>query len=247
MNTAFRDGRAETLKDQAMGPVQAAVEMNNTPERTVETLKSIPQYVDLFAAAFPGEADPVTFENMARAIEVFEATLVTPGSTFDHFLGGDEGALSNHERQGLEIFMDRGCVACHAGLNAGGAAYFPFGLKEKPDAEILPPEDRGRFEVTRSEGDAYVFKAPALRNVELTAPYFHSGKVWDLSDAVAVMSSAQLGTELTPDEAAAITAFLGSLTGEQPDISYPVLPPHTESTPQPYVEPVPIQEGAAGH
>jgi cytochrome c peroxidase len=243
----FWDGRVETLKDQAMGPVQEAVEMNSTPERTLETLNSIPEYVDRFAAAFPGESDPVTFENMARAIEAFEATLVTPGSRFDLFLGGDEGELTDHERLGLELFMDRGCVACHGGLNAGGTAYFPFGLVEKPNAEILPPGDRGRFEVTRSEGDSYVFKAPALRNVELTAPYFHSGKVWDLSDAVAVMSTAQLGTELTPADAGAITAFLRTLTGEQPEVDYPVLPPHTESTPQPFVEPLPIQEGAVGH
>lgn len=231
----FWDGRAKDLKEQAKGPVQAAVEMNSTPDRTVRTLKSIPEYVAMFGKAFPGEKDPVTFENMARAIEVFEATLLTPHSKFDAFLKGNAGALNATEKRGLELFMSKGCVSCHAGVNLGGQGYFPFGVVQKPGGEILPPTDKGRFEVTRTASDEYVFKSPSLRNIALTPPYFHSGKVWDLTQAVAVMGSAQLGAKLTDAETDAIAAFLETLTGQQPRVEYPVLPPHTKDTPLPDV------------
>ena len=231
----FWDGRARDLKEQAMGPVQAAVEMNSTPERTVKTLKSIPQYVDAFRKAFPGEQDPVTFENMARAIEVFEATLLTPNSRFDSFLSGKTDALNATEKRGLELFMSKGCAPCHSGVNFGGQGYFPFGVVEKPGSEILPRDDRGRFEVTKTASDEYVFKSPSLRNIDLTAPYFHSGKVWDLRQAVAVMGSAQLGSKLEEPDVDAIVAFLKTLTGTQPKVEVPILPPHTRETPLPDV------------
>lgn len=239
----FWDGRAKDLKEQAMGPVQAAVEMNSNPERTVRTLQSIPAYVERFKAAFPGDAKPVTFENMARAIESFEATLLTPGSKFDTYLGGKSDALNASEKKGLELFLSKGCVTCHSGVNVGGTGYFPFGVVEKPGADILPPTDKGRFQVTSTASDQYVFKSPSLRNIELTAPYFHSGKVWDLKQAVAIMGSAQLGATLNAEETDAIVAFLRTLTGTQPQVDYPVLPPHTSSTPLPDAKVVP----AAAH
>jgi cytochrome c peroxidase len=211
--------------------------MNSTPDRVVATLRSIPEYVERFEKAFPDDAEPVTFENMARAIEAFEATLTTPGCRFDRFLEGDEEALTGAELAGLGLFMEKGCAACHAGMNVGGSDYFPFGVARKPGADVLPPNDKGRFEVTRTVADEYVFKAPSLRNVALTAPYFHSGGVWDLGEAVDVMGSVQLGAELTPGDVDAIVAFLESLNGEQPNVRYPVLPPHTTETPPPFVEP----------
>jgi cytochrome c peroxidase len=229
----FWDGRAEDLEEQAKGPVQAGVEMASNPDRVVRTLRSIPEYVERFAAAFPDEPEPVTFDNMARAIEVFEATLLTPDAPFDRFLEGDTTALSAHERQGLELFVNRGCSACHNGINVGGQAYYPFGLVQRPGAEILPPGDRGRYDVTRTPSDEYVFRSPPLRNVALTAPYFHSGKVWRLEEAVSIMGTAQLGTALDADEVEAITVFLGSLTGRQPRVDYPILPASGEATPGP--------------
>ena len=105
--------------------------------------------------------------------------------------------------------------------------------EERPDAEILPPDDVGRFRITNVEADRYAFKSPTLRNIELTPPYFHSGVVWELADAVRIMGSAQLGQELTDEEVAAITAFLRTLTGEQPVVEQPVLPPITSLTPKP--------------
>jgi len=228
----FWDGRAKDLAEQAKGPVQASVEMGNSPERVVETLKSIPEYVERFTAVFPDEADPVTFDNMAKAIEAFEATLLTP-SRFDSYLRGDGEALAEDERAGLDLFVSKGCAGCHNGVNVGGANYYPFGVVQKPGSEILPPGDKGRAAVTHSTADDYVFRAPTLRNVGITPPYFHSGVVWDLSDAVEVMGNAQLGMELTPEERTGLVTFLKSLTGTQPTVEYPVLPTHTAATPRP--------------
>ena len=231
----FWDGRAEDLKAQAKGPVQAGVEMANTPEAVIVTLKSMPQYVTWFEAAFPGEEDPVTFDNMAKAIEAFEATLITP-APFDAYLNGDDAALSAEQKTGLQLFMDKGCASCHNGINVGGNGYFPFGLVQNPGGDVLPEGDKGRFAVTATPDDSYVFRASPLRNIALTAPYFHSGKVWDLREAVEVMGTAQLGEAINEADAVAIVAFLESLTGTMPEIVYPVLPPETAATPRPMSE-----------
>jgi cytochrome c peroxidase len=232
----FWDGRAPDLAAQAKGPVQASVEMNSTPEQVVATLKSIPGYVKLFGKAFPGEKDPVNFDNMAKAIELFEATLITPDAPFDKYLKGNAKALNAKEKEGLALFLDKGCVACHSGVNMGGTGYYPFGLKETPLAELLPADDLGRFKVTNTASDKYVYKSPSLRNISLTLPYFHTGKVWKLKDAVAVMSSAQLGIKLNDDETDKITAFLLTLNGRQPKVEYPILPEGSDSTPKPVLK-----------
>lgn len=231
----FWDGRAADLEEQARGPLQAAVEMNNTPERIEKTLESTPEYVKGFKAAFTGE-NPVTFDNAAAAIAAFETTLTTPNSPFDRFLKGDDKALSAEQKKGLTLFMDTGCVACHRGVNIGGQGYFPFGVVERPGAAILPADDKGRFVVTKTATDEYVFRAAPLRNVALTPPYFHSGQVWDLGQAVDIMGDSQLGRELNEEEVSAITAFLKSLTGEQPQLQLPVLPSSTPQTPKPQHE-----------
>jgi len=229
----FWDGRAEDLRSQATGPIQAAVEMAATPDLVMGVLNSMPEYRERFATAFPGEESPVTFDNVARALEAFEATLITPASRFDQYLEGNLAILNDQEEQGLQLFIDTGCAGCHAGVNLGGQEYYPFGVVERPGSEILPPNDKGRFAVTQTASDEYVFRAVPLRNVDLTAPYFHSGKVWDLEQAVAIMGVSQLGTELSKDEVGAITAFLKTLTGEQPRVELPVLPVSTAQTPQP--------------
>lgn len=229
----FWDGRAEDLKAQAKGPVQAGVEMNNTPAQVERTLASMPAYVDMFKKAFPGETAPVTFDNMAKAIEAFEATLTTPGSRFDQFLTGNTQALTTQEKNGLKLFMDKGCASCHQGVNVGGEMYAPFGVVEKPGSDILPEGDKGRFAVTKTADDSYVFRAGPLRNIALTAPYFHSGKVWNLEQAVAIMGQSQLGEKLSESEIKDITAFLDTLTGQQPQVTYPILPVSTDATPKP--------------
>jgi cytochrome c peroxidase len=229
----FWDGRAQDLAEQAGGPLENPVEMATTHEHVVEMLSAIPGYVESFAKAFPDDPDPVNIKNVTDAIAVFEATLITPNAPFDRYLRGDEDALTPEQKEGLQLFVDNGCSACHSGINLGGDQYQPFGVVELPGAELLPPGDKGRFEVTKSVSDEYVFKVPSLRNIALTPPYFHTGKSWDLRQAVAVMGAAQLGIELSEAEVDKITAFLHALTGEQPEITYPILPPSVATTPRP--------------
>ncbi len=233
-NTAqFWDGRAANLQQQAGGPLVNPIEMGTTERHVVEQLKGIPGYAPLFRKAYPNAADPITFENVRNSIALFEATLITPNSPFDRYLEGNENALTAEQKAGLQLFMEKGCAACHHGINLGGGMYAPFGVVEKPGGDLLPPADKGRFEVTKTPSDEYVFKVPSLRNVALTPPYFHSGKAWDLRQAVAVMGASQLGITLTDEQVGRITAFLGALTGDQPKITLPILPPSVATTPRP--------------
>ncbi len=229
----FWDGRAKDLEQQAGGPLVNPVEMDTTEAHVVEQLKGIPGYAAVFAKAFPGASDPITFDNVRKAIAVFEATLITPNAPFDRYLRGNEKALDAKQKEGLAIFINKGCAACHSGINVGGGMYAPFGLVERPGADILPPGDKGRFAVTKTVSDEYVFRVPSLRNIALTAPYFHTGKVWDLRQAVAIMGSSQLGANLSDAEVSQIESFLGSLTGNQPRVTLPILPPSVTTTPRP--------------
>jgi cytochrome c peroxidase len=231
----FWDGRAKDLAEQAKGPVQAGVEMNSTPENVIKTLNSMPEYVELFKKSFPGQVDPVSFDNMAKAIEVFEATLITPDSKFDLFLKGDAQALNQEEKTGLKLFMEHGCVSCHGGVNMGGDGYYELGVVNKPSDKIIAG-DKGRFTVTQAKNDEFSFKSPSLRNIELTPPYFHSGVVWDLREAVSVMNDSQLGADLKQGDLDAIVFFLKSTTGKQPQVMHPILPAPTGTTPQPSLE-----------
>ncbi len=229
----FWDGRAKDLEQQAGGPIVNPVEMASPTAHVAEQIRGIPGYRDAFARAFPGEADPITLANMQKAIAAFEATLITPNAPFDRFLRGKSDALSAKQKEGLALFMNKGCASCHNGINLGGSMYAPFGVVEKPGAELLPATDKGRFMITKTPSDEYVFKVPTLRNIALTAPYFHTGQAWDLRRAVAVMGTSQLGTQLTDDGVDKIVAFLDSVTGDQPKVTYPILPPGTAATPRP--------------
>ncbi len=225
----FWDGRAKTLEDQAKGPVLAHVEMAMpNPEFVVLKLKTIPGYVEEFKKVFGGK-DPLTYDNIAKAIAAFERTLVTP-SRFDRFLNGDTKALTKKEKEGLKLFIDKGCASCHNGVAVGGQMFAKFGIV-KP----YPTPDFGKYKVTKKEEDRYVFKVPSLRNIEMTYPYFHDGSVWDLKEAVRIMGETQLGIKLTHDEIDKIVAFLKSLTGEIPESArtMPVLPASSKDTPKP--------------
>jgi cytochrome c peroxidase len=227
----FWDGRAQDVEEQAKGPVLNPVEMAAPSEaHVVSVLSSIPEYVTAFKAAFPADADPVTYDNMAKAIGAFERGLVAP-SPFDDFLKGDDKALSDAQKAGLNTFMQTGCTACHNGVLVGGSMYQKLGAV-KPYAGN---RDEGRFDVTKAESDRLMFKVPSLRNVEKTAPYFHDGKIPDLKTAVKTMADIQLGRQLSDAEADAIVAFLGSLTGriDEKYIAKPTLPPSTDKTPKP--------------
>ena len=229
----FWDGRAADLKAQAKGPVQASVEMNATPDHVIKTLSSMPEYVDWFKKAFPNEPAPVTFDNFAKAIEAFEATLITPAAPFDQFLEGDANALNAQQKAGLKLFIDKGCSSCHNGINVGGAAYFPFGVVEKPGADVLPPGDRGRVAVTKTASDEYVFRAGASAQRRVACAVLPFGPDMDSQGSGRRDGRGSVGRQTYRQGEDDIVAFLNSLSGQIPTIDYPVLPTRTATTPAP--------------
>ncbi|MEN9798580.1 MAG: hypothetical protein RL653_2276 [Pseudomonadota bacterium] len=227
----FWDGRAGTVEDQAKGPVLNPGEMAMPDAKQVEkVLSSMPQYVEAFAKAFPGEKQSLSFDNAAKAIAAFERKLVTPGR-WDKFLAGDQEALTQAEKDGFDTFMASGCVACHAGVGVGGGMYQKLGLVQPWPNQ----KDQGRFEVTKNEADKMMFKVPSLRNVAKTAPYFHDGSAKTLPEAIKLMAKHQVGRELPEKDVASIATFLEALNGEAPAalVAAPELPPSTAKTPKP--------------
>jgi cytochrome c peroxidase len=209
----FWDGRALTIEEQAKGPILNPVEMGmpNSKE-VVKHLRADSTYVKRFTDAFPGERQPVTYDNVSRAIGAFERMLVTP-SRWDAYLKGNEEALTREEKVGLNAFLKSGCAGCHQGPYLGGTAFQKAGVVTPwPDQD-----DQGRSQVTKRPEDAMVFKVASLRNVEKTAPYFHDGAVSDLAEAVTWMGRHQFGRELTPKEVQPIVAYLKALTGTIPE------------------------------
>jgi len=227
----FWDGRAADVEAQAKGPVMNPVEMAmSSQERVIATVNSMPDYVALFAKAFPNDPNPVTFDNLASAIGIFERGLVTP-ARWDKFLQRDTSALSSAEKAGFNKFFESGCASCHTGTYLGGSQYQRLGLiKAWPETH-----DPGRYAVTGKEVDKNVFKVPALRNIEKTGPYYHDGSVATLSEAIRLMGEYQVGKMLNQEDVKSIEVFLKSLTGDIPAeyVKSPVLPKSTAGTPKP--------------
>ncbi len=211
----FWDGRADTLEDQAGGPLLNPAEMGNTWPKVLATLAADAAYVRQFGAAF---ADGINEKNVRSALATFERTLLTPDSRFDRWLRGDKSALNADEAAGYELFKAVGCIACHQGQNVGGNMYQRFGVFGNyfKDRGAIKRADAGRYNVTKDEADRFVFRVPSLRNVELTAPYFHDGSAGTLEAAVKTMVRYQLGRPLTETQVQRIVAFLKTLTGVLP-------------------------------
>ncbi|WP_338680694.1 cytochrome-c peroxidase [Janthinobacterium sp. TB1-E2] len=229
MNVAqFWDGRAKDLQEQAGGPIANPGEMAFTHELAIDVLASIPAYRAEFRQVF-GQ-DKLTIEQVTRAIAAFEEVLVTPGSRFDQWLSGKKSALTKDELAGYQLFKSSGCIACHNGPAVGGNTFQKMGVVE-PYKTAMTAE--GRSAVTGKDADRFNFKVPTLRNVELTYPYFHDGEAATLTQAVDVMGRLQLGRTFTPDENAKLVAFLKTLTGKQPHMVLPILPPSSDTTPRP--------------
>ncbi len=206
----FWDGRAKTLKDQAKGPLLNKVEMGNTEKGVVAAVEKNRYYAVEFKKIYK---DGVTFDNIADSIAEFEKTLITYNSKFDRYLMGDKSALTKTEQEGFGLFKGKGCISCHNGVNLGGNMFQKLGVTvEYKD----PKSNLGRYGVTKNEEDKYMYKVPSLRNVEMTAPYFHNGLVGSLKDAIVLMGEHQLGVEFTKKELERIEAFLKTLTGERP-------------------------------
>lgn len=202
----FWDGREPDLVAQAKGPIMNPVEMAMPAQADVEKkLRAVPEYQASFKAVFGGD-EPISYHNIAVAIAAFERTLITR-DRFDDYLRGDDNALNEQEKRGLQAFISSGCVACHSGPTLGGSSYQKMGLVNA----YANQADQGRFAVTGKEQDRMMFKTPMLRDVARTAPYFHDGSVKTLAEAVRQMAWLQLGQKLDDGKVEDITAFLKAL------------------------------------
>jgi cytochrome c peroxidase len=221
-------GELENVEEQAIKAALGRFSTGHTDHSAwIAQIEAMEGYRTLFQRAFPGESNPVTPTNLSLAIGAYERTLVTP-APFDAYLDGNISALSRQARSGLRTFIDTGCAACHNGMNVGGGMLQKFGVyRDYWEATGSEEIDKGRFDVTEDEADLYVFKVPLLRNVAMTAPYFHDGSVATLPEAVRIMATVQLDKTLSDHEVDDIVAFLSSLTGELPGnfATVPILPP----------------------
>jgi cytochrome c peroxidase len=219
-NFQFWDGRAKDVEEQAGMPILNPVEMEiPSKDFLMKRLSQTDLYPSMFKDAFPEDSNPISYDNLQKAIGAFERSLITP-SRFDKYLAGDKSALTLQEKKGLVAFYTVGCNTCHNGNLLGGNMFQKFGVhddywKHTGSKNI----DKGMYTLNKDESKMYMFKVPTLRNVEKTAPYFHDGSVSDLKQAVKIMAKIQLDRDLTDEESSRITAFLGSLTGEVPEIA----------------------------
>ncbi len=213
----FWDGRAKDVEEQAGMPILNPAEMAIPNEAFLEKrLAEVALYQEKFKAAYPNDAKPINYKNIAKAIACFERTLITP-SKFDNYLKGDVNALSDQEKKGMQTFINSGCTACHSGATLGGTTLMKFGLlNDHHPLTQSKSADNGLMDLTKKESDKDIFKVPSLRNIAKTQPYFHDGCITDLAQAVKIMGKSQLNKDLTEQEVADIVAFLNTLTGELP-------------------------------
>lgn len=211
----FWDGRAATLAAQAGGPPLNPVEMGHKSfDDICARLAEDANFKKAFTEVYP---DGITEANVTDAIQEFERTLLTPNSRFDKYLKGDKTALTSEEIAGYDLFKKYNCATCHVGENLGGQSYELMGIKHDYFADRnteITFEDHGRNKETKTERDMHRFKVPGLRNIELTAPYYHDGTHQTLEDAVRSMAKYEVGVELNDAETARLVAFLKTLTGE---------------------------------
>ena len=228
----FWDGRAATLEEQAKGPMVANVEMGMADHQQVmHRITDIPGYVTEFQNTF-GTNDAVTIENAVEAIAAFERTLITPNSRQDRYLAGDKGAMNEAQVRGMQFFSSTGCIECHSGPALNGwesgsdaeFAEFPRFANSVYLSKFDLIADIGRSAVSLNKTDDHHFKIPTLRNITLTAPYLHNGRVNSLDEVCRLMASTQLDMELTDHQVADLVAFMSALEGEFPDISLPRIP-----------------------
>jgi cytochrome c peroxidase len=210
----FWDGRAPNLEIQVEGPIHNPIEMNSNWQEVIAKLNNDPQLVTPFSAIWK---DGITPNNIQEAIAEFERSLITPNSPFDRYLKGDNSALTKIEIKGWNLFRDLGCISCHQGVSIGNNMYANLGVMGDYFGDRGRPivkSDLGRYNVTGKDRDKHVFKVPSLRNIALTAPYFHDGSIDTLDEVVNTMARYQLGINLSKNQRDHLVAFLESLTGE---------------------------------
>lgn len=208
----FWDGRAASLEEQISGPIHDPNEMASSWAQVTKKLRADKGYLKAFADVFPQGITPQT---IARAIASFERTLITPNSRFDRYLRGETDAINEAEKQGYRLFKTYGCSSCHQGVIVGGNMYQKMGIFGNyfEDRDQIRKSDLGRYNVTGIEEHKHQFKVPSLRNIALTAPYFHDGSAGTLEEAVAIMAKYQLGRTLNNADLQRIVAFLKTLNG----------------------------------
>jgi len=209
----FWDGRADTLEEQVNGPVTKHVEMNTTWPDIISKLKKDRGMVAFFKQQYPKQG--ISRYAISNSIAIFERSLTTPNSRFDLFLKGEQSALTAKEKEGYQLFKEIGCISCHQGINMGGNFYEKLGVVNDyfKDKGKITKADLGRFNLTADSDDKYEFKVPSLRNIALTAPYFHDGSAKTLEKAVNTMAYYQLGVRLKDNERQQLVDFLKTLTG----------------------------------
>lgn len=220
----FWDGRAETLEEQALGPIQAGGEMAQDLGELLAELKAIPGYVSAFEEAFPAEG--ITPENIGKAIATYERTIVSAEAPFDRWINGDETAISSAAKRGFALFNTKAkCATCHEGWNFTDWGFHDIGLGDS---------DEGRYEVLDFESLKHAFKTPGLRNIVERAPYMHDGSLKSLEDVIdhyndgfierPSLSSNMQRLDLTSDEKSDLVAFLETLSSNDPAVTLPKLP-----------------------
>jgi len=219
----FWDGRASSLEEQALGPIQNPVEMNQNLDDLVKELNEVPEYKKLFSESFNGK---ISKQHIAEALASFERTLVEKNTPFDQYMNGDDNALTTQEKLGMEIFAGKGnCLTCHAGASFSDNNFDNIGVNNG---------DLGRFEVTKLAEDKGKFRSPQLRNLKYTAPYMHDGSLKTLEDVVKFYSDGKHVDKFTSEdfqplnlsdkEQVALVSFLISMSGEPFKIDPPTLP-----------------------
>lgn len=206
----FWDGRAKNLQEQAHGPVENPIEMGENFKNVINKLEKDTHLVKEFKRIYK---EGITANSITDAIAHFETTLITPNSSFDKYLRGDENALGKEEKEGYKLFVEYGCISCHNGVNIGGNLFQKIGLIKEFDTSV---KSLGKFDVTGNKADINYFKVPTLRNISKTAPYFHDGSISDLKTAVEVMLNIQLGIVASSEDVKKIVKFLETLDGEFP-------------------------------
>ena len=202
------NGRFANLKEQINGPIHNPVEMNMSNLLVEKRLNASKMYKKLFKKVY--HTNYITYDMMADAIAEFEKALYTPNSKFDLYLKG-KAKLNNEESKGYFLFKSYGCVICHNGVNIGGNSFQKMGV-----IHHLKDCIGDRYEITKNPEDKCVYKVPTLRNIELTAPYFHNASAKTLFEAVKKMGYYNLGFEIPDNDTKAIVAFLKTLTGKKP-------------------------------
>ncbi len=207
-------GEFRSLEEQAEADLRNPLHANTTWEELLPKLRADEHYRTEFDRLYP---QGIARESVLDAIASYERSLITPNSRFDQFLRGRSDVLSKEELQGYSLFKNLGCISCHQGINVGGNLFQKIGIFSdyfKRRGIGITKADLGRFNVSGAEPDKHVFRVPSLRNVAVTAPYFHDGNVKTLEQAVALMAESQLGRTLTRGDIQAIVKFLHTLTGE---------------------------------